>query len=122
MTKWIFGAIVFGLLAASFTMGCLSSLNTVDRVGVHFLGGSSGRYGFTTSDRAGAMGFAAFISGLGCVGCVAASIRSRRNLLNHSDEAADASAWKCASCGEENPWNFEECWKCQKIRGKERPV
>jgi hypothetical protein len=26
-------------------------------------------------------------------------------------------AWTCAHCHEENPENFEECWKCQKIRG-----
>jgi hypothetical protein len=25
-------------------------------------------------------------------------------------------AWKCASCGEENPGNFDVCWKCQKER------
>jgi hypothetical protein len=25
-------------------------------------------------------------------------------------------AWTCASCGEENPGNFEVCWKCQEAR------
>ena len=25
-------------------------------------------------------------------------------------------AWNCASCGEENPGNFEVCWKCQAAR------
>ena len=25
-------------------------------------------------------------------------------------------SWKCRSCGEENPGNFEECWECQAAR------
>ena len=25
-------------------------------------------------------------------------------------------AWTCANCGEENPGNFDECWKCQTWR------
>jgi hypothetical protein len=33
------------------------------------------------------------------------------------EQTADAGpAWKCKSCGEENPGNFNECWKCLKIR------
>jgi hypothetical protein len=27
-----------------------------------------------------------------------------------------ASAWKCASCGEDNPGEFDVCWKCQRDR------
>jgi len=30
--------------------------------------------------------------------------------------ADDGPAWKCQSCGEENPSNFNECWKCLKLR------
>jgi hypothetical protein len=26
-------------------------------------------------------------------------------------------SWRCSSCREENPGNFEQCWKCQKERG-----
>jgi hypothetical protein len=26
--------------------------------------------------------------------------------------------WICAHCHEENPGNFEECWKCQRIRAR----
>jgi hypothetical protein len=29
-------------------------------------------------------------------------------------------AWTCASCGEENPGNFEVCWKCQAPRAELR--
>jgi hypothetical protein len=28
-----------------------------------------------------------------------------------------AAAWKCGSCGEENPLNFDTCWSCQKPKG-----
>jgi len=24
--------------------------------------------------------------------------------------------WRCAKCGEENPGNFDECWKCETER------
>lgn len=26
--------------------------------------------------------------------------------------AVEAPDWRCAGCGEENPGNFELCWKC----------
>jgi hypothetical protein len=29
--------------------------------------------------------------------------------------------WRCASCGEENPGNFEVCWKCQAERPGKGP-
>jgi hypothetical protein len=32
------------------------------------------------------------------------------------------SAWKCNYCGEENPGEFDVCWKCQKERVASSPV
>lgn len=32
----------------------------------------------------------------------------------------DRPAWTCAKCGEENPGNFDECWKCQTWRADEK--
>jgi hypothetical protein len=53
----------------------------------------------------------------------------RPSILNPEDEAAPKSSalqleptkdnrpsWVCAKCGEENPGNFDECWKCQTWR------
>jgi hypothetical protein len=113
MTRWVIAALVFGLLSATSVVGCLSSLNSVDRVGAQFRASPSVRYGFTTADRAGAMGFAAFISGLDCLGSIMAARRARSNLRRVSDPVVDPSAWKCPGCGEENPRTFGECWKCQ---------
>jgi hypothetical protein len=31
-------------------------------------------------------------------------------------EPADGPAWRCNSCGEENPGTFNECWKCLAMR------
>jgi hypothetical protein len=28
----------------------------------------------------------------------------------------DRAEWRCKSCGEENPGNFDECWKCLATR------
>ena len=37
-------------------------------------------------------------------------------LANAKRESRDMSsrAWRCASCGEDNPGEFDICWKCQK--------
>ena len=35
---------------------------------------------------------------------------------NPEQTADDGPAWKCKSCGAENPSNFSECWKCLKMR------
>jgi len=39
-------------------------------------------------------------------------------LASAKSEPRDISsaAWRCASCGEENPGEFDICWKCQKER------
>jgi hypothetical protein len=116
MTKWVIAAIGFALLTALSVAGCLSSLDSVDRLGVHFLASPSVRHGVTTADRVGVMGFAAFMSGLGCLASLAAAIRSRRDIPKLGAENADPGAWRCANCGEENPSNFGECWKCQRVR------
>jgi hypothetical protein len=54
---------------------------------------------------------------------------ARSPIPNPEDEAApkssalqleptkdDRPSWVCAKCGEENPDNFDECWKCQTWR------
>lgn len=33
-----------------------------------------------------------------------------------SETASDEPAWKCKSCGEENPGSFDICWKCRSTR------
>jgi hypothetical protein len=37
--------------------------------------------------------------------------------LNTTDD--DRPSWTCPKCGEENPGNFDECWKCQTWRVEE---
>jgi hypothetical protein len=38
--------------------------------------------------------------------------------LKRTDD--DRPEWTCKSCGEENPGNFDECWKCQTWRADEK--
>jgi hypothetical protein len=38
------------------------------------------------------------------------------NALDLEPTEEDGPAWKCKSCGEENPGNFNQCWKCLKMR------
>jgi hypothetical protein len=49
--------------------------------------------------------------------------KGQRELAEAMDEARNSgpssvspSSWQCASCGEENPGEFDICWKCQKNR------
>jgi len=42
--------------------------------------------------------------------------------LNQPPTADDIRAWKCEACGEENPGNFNECWKCLKLRPEAGPL
>lgn len=52
----------------------------------------------------------------------AEDLAAERTAIEEEDEqnpepTEDAGpAWKCKSCGEENPGNFNECWKCLKVR------
>jgi hypothetical protein len=36
-------------------------------------------------------------------------------------EKAPGPAWTCDHCHEENPGNFYECWKCQRMRSPKSP-
>jgi hypothetical protein len=49
--------------------------------------------------------------------------KGQRELAEAMDEAKNGgsdsvspSGWRCPSCGEENPGEFDLCWKCQKSR------
>ena len=37
-------------------------------------------------------------------------------------ESAAAGQWKCPSCGESVPGNFDTCWKCQTPRVQPEPA
>jgi hypothetical protein len=125
MTKWILAAILFGLFAITFAIGALSSASAVHDHGVQFLTSPTRRGGFTTADRTASMAFAAFISGLGCLGSVWAGARAHNRVEDVDEDDAgkelDSPAWTCPHCHEQNPGNFQECWKCQKFRSATKP-
>jgi hypothetical protein len=84
MKRWVGAAIIFGALAALFMVGSMLASRSPDFIGVKF--GPSGRSGFATTDRAGAMGFAAFISGVLCLGSVAAAVRAKRHKVEVDED------------------------------------
>ena len=45
--------------------------------------------------------------------------RKKEALWPPVKEADVGPSWICAHCQEENPGNFDECWKCQRIRRRE---
>jgi hypothetical protein len=118
MTEWIIAAIVFGMFAIMFAIH--SSANAVHDRGVQFLVSPTRRGGLTTADRTGSMAFAAFISSLGCLGSTFTALKARgraaKPTISGLNERPDLDTWTCPNCHERNPGNFEECWKCQRIR------
>ena len=120
-------AFFFGLLALLF--GYLVWAN-FDPDTVHFVSRGLGRrrLGVTSFDRL--LPFAAL-----AVLCGVVAIRSLIAVLQGDSEVVDSTnpnerapdgasdtapdpgpSWTCLGCGEDNPGNFEECWKCQRIR------
>jgi hypothetical protein len=100
-------AIASGLLTVSSGVTTLVSCQTYHSKGAQFLLIRHGT-GVTTLDNV-------------------ASIASVFSLDNPSDTAGSDSGdrangpyWNCSGCGEENPANFEECWKCREGRPEPR--
>jgi hypothetical protein len=124
MRKWVIAAICFGFLAALFGVGSILASHSVDRIGVTFLMSSSGRHSLTTTDRTEAMGSAAIICGLLGVLSIGAAMKAKRHGVEFSANTGDSESakWTCPHCHEENPGNFDECWKCQRNRPKESAV
>lgn len=124
MTKWGAATILFGVLTTMFIAGSIVSSSSTGGQEFLFLASPSGRHGFMTTDRAGSMAFAALVCGCAALGCLAAGKRARKNAAKFTaDRAAresENSKWICPHCHEENPGNFEECWKCQRNRPAER--
>lgn len=58
--------------------------------------------------------------------CIVVAVRSLVGMRSVQTESVSPSespvlkesvlTWVCSGCGEVNPDNFEECWKCQKPR------
>lgn len=38
---------------------------------------------------------------------------------NKKHRKKESPAWTCPNCNEENPGNFHQCWKCQRMRHDE---
>ena len=48
--------------------------------------------------------------------------QKRDGIWPPAQDSDPGPSWICAHCLEENPGNFGECWKCQKMRSEERPT
>jgi hypothetical protein len=122
--KWFFAALVFGILAISLGIASSTAWHSVQTVGSQFLSSQSGRKGFTTFDQTYLMAAAALVCGVACLGSVVAIFSTHGDQQKRSGRAgADefgSGSWICPSCHESNPGNFDECWKCQRNRPRER--
>ncbi len=114
----ILGAILFGLAAAMFGLAFFVSWRSYQAGGAHFLNGA-GRQGFTTFDHTAGLGVLALLCGICCLGCLIALFSSGRGEQLDAPQSAELDSddsWVCAGCGEKNPDNFDECWKCHRLR------
>jgi len=86
--------------------------------------GLVGRHGVTAVDPMNALlGMTMLVSAAFLVGAITlfpgltGSVRRWRDARwPPAVEKAPGPTWICEQCHEENPGNFEECWKCQRIR------
>ncbi len=111
-------AISSGLLAVSSGVTTVVSWRTYQSRGAQFVVVSR-RGGMTTVDQTGGLAFLTLIMGLVCVGSIAALATDSTSEAvdsNSTDSPAEDDSWICAGCSEQNPANFEECWKCQRNR------
>jgi hypothetical protein len=113
-------AIFSGFLTVSSGVTAVESWRTYQSRGAQFVVVT--RRGMTTVDQAAGLAFLTLLMGLVCVGSIAAlATGSASDEANSgsTDAAAEEGSWSCAGCGEQNPANFEERWKCQRDRPTE---
>jgi hypothetical protein len=119
-----FAAIATGLLTVTFSVAAVASWDAFQAQGAKFLPIRRGS-GVTTLDHTAGLGALALLMGLVCAGSIGAfmSADNPSDTAESTDSGGDPDdgpSWTCAGCGEQNPANFEECWKCQRNR-PERP-
>jgi uncharacterized membrane protein YhaH (DUF805 family) len=86
--------------------------------------GLMGRHGVTAADPMNALlGMTVLVSAAFLVSAMAffpgltGSVRRWRDARwPASVEKSPGPSWTCEHCHEENPGNFYECWKCQRVR------
>ena len=116
-------AIMSGMLTVTLGAAAVASWQTYQEQGAKFQPIRRGM-GVTTLDHTAGLGALALLMGLVCAGSVSAFV-SAGDASDNADSQSDGDAdggptWTCGGCGEQNPANFEECWKCQRNR-PERP-
>jgi hypothetical protein len=93
-------AVASGVLTVTFSVAAVASWDGFQAQGAKFL-----------------------LMGLVCAGSIGAFMSAGDPSDNaDSESGGDADGgptWTCAGCGEQNPANFEECWKCQRDRPKQ---
>jgi hypothetical protein len=128
MKSGIAVVIIAGFCTVLFGWLSLRSWHTYQADGNLFIVTSIGRVsGTTTLVRAVECGAVALICALIFLGGILAFVYPRDGSLlkppigdnAQGEVAADRDApaeWTCDGCGEENPGNFHECWKCLATR------
>jgi hypothetical protein len=113
---------MFGVFAVGFGLGCFGTWEAYRTEGAHFLLIQSGRQGFTTFDHMIGLGAVTVLCGIAFAFSLVSLFSPKVGEPIESQPPKDAAdsnagpAWTCPGCGEENPGNFEECWKCQRNR------
>jgi hypothetical protein len=114
-------AIIFGIGTVGFGLLFVGSWQRYQTAGSQFVS-DAGRHGFTTFDQMIGLGVLTIV----CALVLASTLFARRGVAEAADtvskdDANDAaSSWICSSCHEQNPENFDECWKCHRGRPEEK--
>jgi hypothetical protein len=115
--------IVLGILAVGMDAGLLDYM--LHSNGAEILVSHTNRFGYIATDRVMAMSIvAAPINMAFIMSVIVVFFPSAVDWLQRKKEAIwpqikdpdPGPSWICAHCHEENPGNFDECWKCQRNR------
>jgi hypothetical protein len=124
---WLVLVIVLGVIAAGMDVTLWNTWHKGLPYGTTPIMGAVSRRGITTADPMAvfssmtvlfnAMFLASFIALFPSVGMW---VKRRKEALWPPAKETDVGpSWICTHCHEQNPGNFGECWKCQRIRRRE---
>lgn len=123
--KRVVGTCVLGILTALFGFVFWANWQRYDTSGTRFLLPGNGRYVLTTFDRLILLGALTIVCGLFFLANLQVLFAADEPKSIDEDDPKKLSrsdagpSWRCPGCGEDNPGNFEECWKCQRLRRRE---
>jgi hypothetical protein len=124
---WFVRVIGLGVIAVGMDVTLWNTWRNGLPYGTTPIMGAVSRRGITTADPVAVFSFMTVLfnalfaaSFLALFPSIGMRLNAKKEALWPPAKELDVGAsWICTHCQEENPGNFGECWKCQRIRRRE---